>query len=584
MVNVHHKDVLRASTSKGARLLANDAEHDDNNNGSSSSFKDLNFRGFTDEETKVLSSMIRKQVGKIIKNVMSYYISQTTDNIKEMVRKELEEFKRSGIMSDFRNEMATYCDFTACDVPNFDGVLDPIASTRWLAVVEGAFRTSNCKEKNKVNSDSNFLRDSAKMWWEGKVCEKGEEWIGATIRRLTKPLDEPEKEFQRLRRAAWRLRQNESLAIAGRNLFDDEASSSNDTRTKPSSPLKTLLEHSHPNSSGFQNLIILMLIQGMYDGPEWVVRSKFEDKLANFMLEKKFQAKGIGEMLDEHRKHSRPPFPTPSQSTHANHVEGATEKGHKSAKSSIIQDEEAPWSSVFYQPSKSSNQPFPSRVRKQKRNDEDEQLLSIFKQIYINLPFLEAMIHMPKGAKVLKDLLSHKEKLEKAASLVKLSEESSAIIREAYPKKKETQKVHTTIACRATRVESPEKSVKTLKRQTTGTRAEGLPEHLEYAFLQENNKLLVVNSSVLSVVEKARLLEVLKNHKGAIAWSIADIKGIDSSFYTHKILMEDEFKPSVQPQRQVNPNIKEVVVLKKGGMTVVKNEKDELIPQWTVTG
>ncbi|GJW43251.1 hypothetical protein Tco_0072050 [Tanacetum coccineum] len=46
--------------------------------------------------------------------------------------------------------------------------LDPIASTRWLAVVEGAFRTSNCKEKNKVNFASNFLRDSAKMWWEGK--------------------------------------------------------------------------------------------------------------------------------------------------------------------------------------------------------------------------------------------------------------------------------------------------------------------------------------------------------------------------------------------------------------------------------
>ncbi|GKE16391.1 hypothetical protein Tco_1423968, partial [Tanacetum coccineum] len=34
------------------------------------------------------------------------------------------------------------------------------------------------------------------------------------------------------------------------------------------------------------------------DGPKWVVRSKFEDKLVNFMLEKKFHAKGIREMLD----------------------------------------------------------------------------------------------------------------------------------------------------------------------------------------------------------------------------------------------------------------------------------------------
>ncbi|GKC18329.1 hypothetical protein Tco_1020479 [Tanacetum coccineum] len=79
----------------------------------------------------------------------------------------------------------------------------------------------------------------------------------STVRRLTKPLDEPEREFRRLRRAALRVHQNESLAIAGRNLFDDEASSSNDTRTKSSTPLKTLQEHSRPSSSGFQNPIIL---------------------------------------------------------------------------------------------------------------------------------------------------------------------------------------------------------------------------------------------------------------------------------------------------------------------------------------
>ncbi|GJR62230.1 putative ribonuclease H-like domain-containing protein [Tanacetum coccineum] len=126
----------------------------------------------------------------------------------------------------------------------------------------------------------------------------------------------------------------------------------------------------------------------------------------------------------------------------------------------------------------------------------------------------------------------------------------------------------------------------------------------------ENNQLPVVISFALSAIKIARLLEVLKNHKEVIAWSIADIKGIDSSFCTQKIIIEDEFKPSVQPQRRVNPNIKEVVkkeviklldagliypisdspwvspvqvVPKKGGMTVVKNEKNELIPQRTIT-
>ncbi|GKC15508.1 putative nucleotidyltransferase, ribonuclease H [Tanacetum coccineum] len=166
-------------------------------------------------------------------------------------------------------------------------------------------------------------------------------------------------------------------------------------------------------------------------------------------------------------------------------------------------------------------------------------------------------------------------------------------------------------AGRTARMESSGEPIKPSSVEPSKLELKELPEHLEYTFLQEKNQLLVVISSALSTVEKARLLEVLRNHKGAIAWSITDIKGIDSSFCTHKILMEDEFKPSVQPQRRVNPNIKEVVkieviklldarliypisdspwvspvqvVPKKGGMTVVKNEKDELVPQRTVTG
>ncbi|GJT40130.1 DNA-directed DNA polymerase [Tanacetum coccineum] len=45
------------------------------------------------------------------------------------------------------------------------------------------------------------------------------------------------------------------------------------------------------------------------------------------------------------------------------------------------------------------------------------------------------MIHMPKGAKVLKDILSHKEKLETVAFSVRLDEECSAIIQRSLPQK-----------------------------------------------------------------------------------------------------------------------------------------------------
>ncbi|GJU00973.1 hypothetical protein Tco_1111311 [Tanacetum coccineum] len=146
------------------------------------------------------------------------------------------------------------------------------------------------------------------------------------------------------------------------------------------------------------------------------------------MLEKKFHMKGMGEMLDQHRKGMHEQF-----SQIFSMIGKSETTKPEGTESSIIQDEEAPQSLVSYQPSKSSNLPFLSRVRNQKGHDEDEQLISIFKQIHINLPFLEAMIHMPKGAKVLKDLLSHKENLEKAASSVKLSEECSAIIQRNLP-------------------------------------------------------------------------------------------------------------------------------------------------------
>ncbi|GJU01940.1 hypothetical protein Tco_1112278 [Tanacetum coccineum] len=79
----------------------------------------------------------------------------------------------------------------------------------------------------------------------------------STTKKLAEPLDEPEREFCRLRKAAWRQQQNESLAIAERNLFDDEASSSNNTGAKPLVPSKTLREHSLPSSAGFQNPITL---------------------------------------------------------------------------------------------------------------------------------------------------------------------------------------------------------------------------------------------------------------------------------------------------------------------------------------
>ncbi|GJU48306.1 reverse transcriptase domain-containing protein [Tanacetum coccineum] len=138
-----------------------------------------------------------------------------------------------------------------------------------------------------------------------------------------------------------------------------------------------------------------------------------------------------------------------------------------------------------------------------------------------------------------------------------------------------------------------------------------LPPHLEYAFLEGDDKLPVIIAKDLKDEEKAALLKVLKSHKRAIAWKLSDIKGVNPEFCTHKILMEEDYEPSVQSQRRVNPKIHDVIkkeveklldagliypisdspwvspvhcVPKKGGMTVITNDENELIPTRLVTG
>nr|GEV83973.1 reverse transcriptase domain-containing protein [Tanacetum cinerariifolium] len=54
-----------------------------------------------------------------------------------------------------------------------------------------------------------------------------------------------------------------------------------------------------------------------------------------------------------------------------------------------------------------------------------------------------------------------------------------------------------------------------------------LPFHLEYAFLEETDKLPMIIANDLKDDEKEALLKVLKSHKCAIAWKITDIKAVD---------------------------------------------------------
>ena len=110
---------------------------------------------------------------------------------------------------------------------------------------------------------------------------------------------------------------------------------------------------------------------------------------------------------------------------------------------------------------------------------------------------------------------------------------------------------------------------------------------------------------------RKKLLEVLRAHRPAIGYSLDDLKGISPALCMHKINLEEDAKPVVDYQCRLHPKMKEVVrkevikliedgiiytiadskwvshvhcVPKKGGITVVPNDENELVAQRTVTG
>ena len=86
-----------------------------------------------------------------------------------------------------------------------------------------------------------------------------------------------------------------------------------------------------------------------------------------------------------------------------------------------------------------------------------------------------------------------------------------------------------------------------------------LPNHLKYVFLGDEGTLPMIISSKLSAPQEENLVQVLKEHKTAIGWTIADIKGISLSTCMHRILLKEGAKPSRQPQRRLNPPMMDVV-------------------------
>ncbi|GJR62466.1 reverse transcriptase domain-containing protein [Tanacetum coccineum] len=249
------------------------------------------------------------------------------------------------------------------------------------------------------------------------------------------------------------------------------------------------------------------------------------------------------------------------------------------------------------------NLPYPSRLAKEKIREKDDILASkfmeIFRNLHFELSFADALIHMPKFAPMFKKMLNNKDKLIELTK-TPLNENCSAVVLKKLPEKlgdpgrflipcdfsefdsylaladlgasinlmplsiwkklqlpglTETKMVLELADRTISKPTGVAENVFVKKTVAPEVDLKELPPHLEYAFLEENNKLPVIISKDLSQEEKTSLINVLKNRKQAIAWKLSDIKGIDPEFCSHKILLEDDYQPSVQNQRRVNPKI-----------------------------
>nr|GEY55890.1 reverse transcriptase domain-containing protein [Tanacetum cinerariifolium] len=311
----------------------------------------------------------------------------------------------------------------------------------------------------------------------------------------------------------------------------------------------------------------------------------------------------------------------------------------------------------------------PSRLNDQKLREKAtnqmEKFFQIFHDLHFDISFADALLLMPKFASTIKSLLANMDKLFELAK-VPLNENCSAMLlkklleklgdpdvidiacddfvqdvldfqynpKSSSPTLVYDDSISESGSCKEPIVKSssptvtpfgenpcqlPPMDLKVAEEPKEKSSIEEPPElelkefpsHLEYAFLEDSNKLPGIIAKNLKVDEREALINVLKSHKWAIAWKISDIKGIDPKFCTHKILIEDDYKPAVQSQRRVNPKIHDVIkkeviklldagmkypisdspwvslihcVPKKGGMTVVTNENNELIPTRLVTG
>nr|GFA00929.1 reverse transcriptase domain-containing protein [Tanacetum cinerariifolium] len=278
----------------------------------------------------------------------------------------------------------------------------------------------------------------------------------------------------------------------------------------------------------------------------------------------------------------------------------------------------------------------PSRLQKEKLRVKDDiiaaKFMEIFRDLHFELSFADSLVHMPKFAPMFKKLLNNKDKLIELTK-TPLNENCSAVPR--LPTLNDTKMVLELADRTISKPTGVAENFFVKVEPIISNSSQNLTpfNKSDFLLMEEADAFIAIHDEPISPEFNATyydpegdilILEALLNNdpepsgaqgiatpSGAVAWKLTDIRGIDPEFCSHKILLEEDYSPKVQSQRRVNPKIHNVIkkeveklldagliypisdcpwvspvhyVPIKGGMTVIKNEKNELVPTRLVTG
>ncbi|GJW03211.1 hypothetical protein Tco_1562067 [Tanacetum coccineum] len=168
---------------------------------------------------------------------------------------------------------------------------------------------------------------------------------------------------------------------------------------------------------------------------------------------------------------------------------------------------------------------FPRRLRKEKEDPQQKKFLENLKQLYINLPFIEALAQMPKYAKFLKDdecygIDDLDDTINAEAQKLLANEEPNSFLSRGLEKSIDQSDLEGFMQEIAKPVEVEREhlySASANKIHEKKLELKDLPHHLEYAYVHGDKSFPIIISSELSKKEKMSLLQVLEKRKGAIA-------------------------------------------------------------------